>query len=185
MQWPMLVLGGGLVALSAILKLSGGATDFHAYAAPFWLFIAGLASLFTGGWYRDKERAAVGMERRDFVATSLTSGLAGHGLVPAGHAAVAPAMHPALSGGLNSGLNGGLNGALHGGSQAVPHEALSSLQRPATKQAGMYATSVGQLSEANVIERIRSLENENERLRAFLGEANTSISRAERRHAPL
>jgi hypothetical protein len=170
MHWPMLVLGGGLVALAAIFRLVG-MDDFHQHAAPFWLFVTGLIGLFTGGWLLDKDRALLAAGNTGFAATG--HGLAGHGfghgLVAAGNAAVAPVMRPALEGGLKD----------------APKDALSSLQRPAAKPAGMYATSVGQLSEANVIERIRSLEDENERLRAFLGDANTSISRAERRHAPL
>jgi hypothetical protein len=164
MHWPMLVLGGGLVALAAIFRLVG-VGDFHQHAAPFWLFVTGLMGLFTGGWLRDKDRAVLG--GHGFAGDGLVGHSAGYGLVTAesAAAAVTPVVRPALEGGLRDGPKDGFK------------DGLSSLQRPAAKQVGMYMTSVGQLSEADVIERTRSLENENERLRAFLVEANTSISR--------
>jgi hypothetical protein len=158
MHWPMLGLGGALVALAAILKLTGGASDLQQHAVPFWLFVAGLAGLFVGGWYRDNHRVALagGIAGAGGFSGAGSSAV-GHALASAGGAATAPAMQPAPLGGL------------------------SSLQRSPVK----YDTSVGKLSEADVIERIRSLESENDRLRAFLVEANTSISRSERRHAPI
>jgi hypothetical protein len=151
MQWPMLGLGGALIALAAMMKLTGGSSDLQQHALPFWLFVAGLAGLFVGGWRRDNHR----------VALAVGGGPVGYGLAAAGDAAAAPAMQPAATAALSSGL--------------------SSLQRPAVK----YETSVGKLSEADVIERIRSLESDNARLRAFLLEANTSISRSERRQSPI
>ena len=158
MQWPMLGLGGALIALAAILKLTGGSSDLQQHAVPFWLFVAGLAGLFAGGWYRDNHRVA----RAGNIAGAANfsgagSSAVGHGLASASGVAVAPTMQPS------------------------PLAGLSSLQRSTVK----YDTSVGKLSEADVIERIRSLESDNARLRAFLGEANTSIARSERRHAPL
>jgi hypothetical protein len=166
MHLPMLVLGGGLVVVAAILKLSGGVDDFHAHAAPFWLFIAGIAGLFTGGWYRDtgrhQEAMALAHVRRD------------------AHAALA--MAPALAPQLAPAVVGGLSALQRPVMNLVADRVVAPVAAVAPAVAPVLAALVPATTAApDIMARITAVEAENAVLRQFLLDAGVSISRSERR----
>jgi hypothetical protein len=179
MHWVLLGLGAAGVALAAVLKLVGGVSDFQQHALPFWLFIIGVSGLFAGGWFRDKAIGTVSHAAAGLAASVAT-------LAPA----VAPQLAPAISGGLSS---------LQRHAAAVPTAALATAAAPTsmltipTAPTGMLATAAAPtamlatevasavMAPADIMARIHALEAENNMLRAVLNEANSSVSRGERR----
>jgi hypothetical protein len=154
MHWAILGLGGALVAFAALLKLVGGSSDLQQHALPFWSFATGIASLFLGGWHRDKAKVA-----------------------PAGYAAGVTATIGAVS----SHAAAATSPVLPTAPAMLPVHNLSSLQRSSMNAAPASATTatmspVG-ASPDDIMARIRGLEAENDVLRAFLLEAKASISR--------